>query len=394
MLFQTLDEKKKCVAVYRAGELLYNQIPDDLTTTWKYTSFLAERDIEYASLYCINKSIDEVCPDSIKDKWENINKKLKAFLISFNESGVSLHDNCFFDLVPERFLLEYCDLKNKITENVINTHDKPQNYEFLLGLTRVLESIKYQKLNLNFRKMDKHLGSLANRNQFKKLTSCSPYISYDISGTKTGRLTTTKSAFPILTLNKNYRGVIEPTNDWFIELDFNAAELRTLLALSGKQQPEEDIHEWNVKNVYGGSTTREEAKKRIFAWLYNPNSKDSLSASAYDRAGVVNKFWQGTIVKTIFDRNIPSDKHHALNYIIQSTTSDLFLRRMIEVHKLLENKKSFISFSVHDSLVIDLAEEERDILTGIVDVFSETDLGKFKVNVSAGKDYSNMRKLI
>ena len=174
MLFQTLDEKKKCVAVYRAGELIYNQIPDDLTTTWKYTSFLYDRDIEYASLYCVGKTIDEVCPDNIKDKWEDINKKLKAFLISFSEAGVSLHDNCFFDLVPERFLLEYCDLKNKITENVIDTYDKPQNYQFLLELTRVLESIKYQKLNLNFRKMDKHLGSLANRNQFKKPLKIKP----------------------------------------------------------------------------------------------------------------------------------------------------------------------------------------------------------------------------
>lgn len=394
MLFQTLDEKKKCVAVYLNGELLYNQMPSDLTTTWKYASFLGARDIEYASLYCVGKTIDEVCPDNIKNKWEDVNKKLKAFLISFNEAGVSLHDNCFFDLVPERFLLEYCDLKNKITEDVINTHERPQNYEFLLDLTRVLESIKYQKLNLNFRNMDKHLGSLANRSQFKKLTNCSPYISYDISGTKTGRLTTTKNAFPILTLNKNYRGIIEPVNDWLIELDFNAAELRTLLALSGVPQPEEDIHEWNAKNVYGGSMSREEAKKRIFAWLYNPNSKDTLSASAYDRQGVVGKFWQGASVKTIFNRDIPSDKHHALNYIIQSTTSDLFLRRMIEIYKSLENKKSFVSFSVHDSLVIDLAEEERGILTDIVNTFSQTDLGKFKVNVSAGKDYSSMRKLI
>ena len=64
------------------------------------------------------------------------------------------------------------------------------------------------------------------------------------------------------------------------------------------------------------------------------------------------------------------------------------------MHKLLADKKSFISFSVHDSLVIDLAEEERDILTEIVDTFSDTDLGKFKVYVSAGRDYSNMRKLI
>ena len=64
-----------------------------------------------------------------------------------------------------------------------------------------------------------------------------------------------------LTMDRKYRRVIEPTNDFFVELDFNAAELRTLIALQGKNQPAEDIHEWNVKNVYRGLVTREEAKK-------------------------------------------------------------------------------------------------------------------------------------
>ena len=49
---------------------------------------------------------------------------------------------------------------------------------------------------------------------------------------------------------------------------------------------------------------------------------------------------------------------------------------------------------VKGNVGVEAEEEEKDILTRIVDVFSETDLGKFKVNLSAGKDYSNMRKLI
>ena len=394
MLFQTLDEKKECIAVFYDGELVYDQIPEDLTATWKYTCHLEDMEIEYASLYCVGKTLEDVCPEEFKDKWQNINEKLRAFYISFHEAKVSLQENCFFDLVPDRFLLEYCDLKNKITEHVLETYERPTNYDFLLELTKVLEHISLQKLNLNFRKLDKYLGSQTKRSQFKKLMNSRPYIVYDIAGTKTGRLTTVKSAFPILTLNREHRGVLEPSNDWFVELDFNAAELRTLLALSGKEQPEEDIHNWNIKNVYGQAMTRDEAKKRIFAWLYNPNSSDSLSSSAYDRDTVLNKFWNKSSVKTIFNREIPSDQHNAFNYIIQSTTSDLFLRRMVAIFNFLKDKKSFISFSVHDSLVIDLAEEEKEILSSIVDIFSKTDLGKFKVNVSAGKDYSNMRKLV
>ena len=96
---------------------------------------------------------------------------------------------------------------------------------------------------------------------------------------------------------------------------------------------------------------------------------------------------------TFFDRTIPSDKHHALNYIIQSTTSDLFLHKMIDLWKFLKHKKSFVAFSVHDSLVIDMASDERDLINQIVKIFSRTKFGDFKVNVSVGKDFGNMRKI-
>ena len=81
-------------------------------------------------------------------------------------------------------------------------------------------------------------------------------------GTKTGRLTTKKSSFPILTLDSTFRSVIKPQNDWLVELDFNAAELRTLLSLAGKEQPKEDIHDWNMKTVLKRAKSREDAKKK------------------------------------------------------------------------------------------------------------------------------------
>jgi DNA polymerase I-like protein with 3'-5' exonuclease and polymerase domains len=226
-----------------------------------------------------------------------------------------------------------------------------------------------------------------------KILGVEPYIKYDIFGTKTGRLTTKKNSFPILTLAKEYRSVMKPKNDRFVEFDFNAAELRTLLALSGKKQPKEDIHEWNVKNVYRGLVSRKEAKQKIFAWLYNPESKDYLSDRIYDRGLVIKKYFDGAQVSTFFNRTIPADEHHALNYIIQSTTSDLFLRRMIEVHNFLRDKKSFISFCLHDSLVIDFAEEEKHLISEIKQIFSETDLGRFVVNISVGKNFGEMKRI-
>ena len=218
-------------------------------------------------------------------------------------------------------------------------------------------------------------------------------VNYDAHKTKTGRLTTKKDSFPILTLNKTFRQAIMPNNDYFVELDFNAAELRTLLSLLGKEQPTGDIHEWNIKNVYLDLVTREEAKKRIFAWLYNPESKDRLSGRAYGRGRVKQKYWDGKVVNTMYGRQIESDNHHALNYIIQSTFADLFLRQTLKVHDLLKNKKSFISFLIHDSLVIDLAEEDKKILPKLKKALMSTDLGKFKISLNAGKNFGDMRLL-
>ena len=131
----------------------------------------------------------------------------------------------------------------------------------------------------------------------------------------------------------------------------------------------------------------------MFSWLYNPNSKDFLSSRAYRREEIVEKYWDGQSVNTPFDRQIKSDRYHALNYIIQSSTNDLFLRKMIELDKFLEDKKSYIAFSIHDSLVIDFAKEERNLIFDIAKIFSGTNFGDFKVNVSVGKNFGEMRKV-
>ena len=71
----------------------------------------------------------------------------------------------------------------------------------------------------------------------------------------------------------------------------------------------------------------------------------------------------------------------------------MFLRRVIEIDKLLEGRKSKVAFMIHDSLVIDLAKEDRDLLEQIQNTFSNTELGTSKTNVSIGKNFGDMRKI-
>tara|TARA_Y100001963_G_C6728850_1_gene422821 strand:- start:15 stop:1196 length:1182 start_codon:yes stop_codon:yes gene_type:complete len=391
LLFQTLDDKKECVGIYYDGLLLTGQLPNDLTHTWAFSLFLEDREIEYAKLYCGGKSLDEVCPEHLIERWERVRNKLKAFIKSFATARVSLDENCFFDLVPQKFLFEFCQVKNQICEHVFAGYSRPENYDYLVQLTKIIEDIKYKKLNINTKNLS--LFKSDHRKFAQNLNKIDHSCKFNIFGTKTGRLTTEPRSFPILTMRKDLRCVIEPHNDYFVELDFNAAELRTLLALKGRTQPEGDIHQWNIENVFNQKLTRDEAKKRIFAWLYNPDNEDAYCEHAYGRESVVKKYFTQGQVTTFFDKVIPSTERTALNYIIQSTCAENVLRQMIKVSNYLKGCKSYVAFPIHDSIVLDLAQEEKEKLPEIIDIFSNTALGKFKVNISAGTNFGQLKKI-
>jgi len=392
LIFQTLDDKKECVGIYLDGELCFNQaLPSGLSKTWSYSAFLENLDIQYASIYCEGKSLREACPEALKDRLEAAEKKYMSFIKSFTTSRVSLNENCFYDLVPKKFLLEWCYIQDMICEHVFETYERPKNYDYTLELIKVIEEIKHNKLNID--KKELKLYKVKHMKFLKSLKSMDPYCRFNVWGTKTGRLTTIKNSFPILTLDKEFRSIVKPKNDFFVELDFNAAELRTLLSLLGKKQPQEDMHAWNVENIFKGNISRDDAKKRIFAWLYNPESKDRLCEKFYDRETIINKYYDGTKVTTPFGKEIESQERTALNYIIQSTCAENVLKQMIKVSNYLKGTKSHVAFPIHDSIVLDLSVEDKERLPELLEIFSQTDLGKFKVNVSVGTNFGNLKKL-
>ena len=399
MLFQIIDNKQECSSIYCNNSIISSPDYNSLSMTWDYNTVLKEYNIEYASLYAQGKNIDEICPDHLRDEWETVKKKHFSFIKSFDTAKVKSKDYCFYDLVPESFVVDFFNVKSKITEWVLNNYNKPSNYDHLVELSNLLSQIKNNKLNVDLKSMDSFLHNFKARNIRKKLSRIHPYINYNIFGTITGRLTTKKDSFPILTLNKDYRSILKPKNDWFIELDFNAAELRCVLALNKEKQPSIDIHEWNgkiINNLSDHKMDRDSVKQKIFSWMYGQENV-SLGIPQiekyYDKKKIVKNYWNGKYIQNPFGRKIECDKFHALNFIIQSTTSDTFLRRAVAVNKLLEKRKSFTTALIHDSMLIDFSRDDKDLLKELITEFGNTDLGIFKVNCSVGSNFGNMRKL-
>jgi len=392
-LFQILDHKKDCVG-YFTNNLLKPGAPPPLEgATWEYSSHLPGSNYDLGRIYAEGKKLTDVCPPELKEEWGTIKSTLRACLKSFQTARLSLEDNCFYDTVPEYFLYQYLNTKNKITEHVLRSFPRPANYDHLYNLIEVLEDIRSRPLNLDVAPIGHLLASVRGQNFHRTIQSVKPVCDYNPWGTITGRLATNPNSFPILTMNKEFRACIKPKNDWLVELDFNAAELRTLLALAGVEQPKNDIHNWNVKNIFDGKLTRDEAKVKTFAWLYS-NKENKQLERLYNKDLVRNKYWDGLKITTDYGRIIENvDEHHALNYIIQSTTIDMVHEQAYKVYELLRGRKSHISFLIHDAVYIDLADEDRPELLNLLDTFQKTRYDVFKVNVSAGKNLGEMKEL-
>ena len=336
--------------------------------------------------------MEEVCPSSLLPEWQRVTNKMKAYIRSFQEAKINLNEVCFYDLVPHQFLLEFFDAKCKIIDHVFETCERPADYEFQKKLNKLLNRISKRRLDIDKTALNNRLAEVRVRDFLNKLKKIKPYVSYNQFGSKTGRLTTEPHTFPILTMDKTFRSVIKPKNGWFVEFDYNAAELRTLIALSGKKQPDTDIHEWNREQV--GGESRDKVKQDFFAWLYGSTHVDgSVFEKTYQIDDVKSKYWNGYRVVNHFGREIEADEHHALNYIVQSTTSDLVLRQVLTVSDFLDTMKSEIAMIIHDSMIIDLDYSERHKIIEIAKIFSDTELGKFKTSVRVGKDLVNMKEI-
>jgi len=403
MIFQTLDDKSECVGIYANGQLHFDpaSFPTDISITWKYAPYLEEKNIEFVSLYLEGRRLTDHVPEFLKEDWDDVSRQLQAFQRSLETAQVNTSENCFFDLVPERFLVEYCEVQNKITQHLLTTIPRPKRYNFYKHVSVLLSQISQRPVCIDKKKVSSYLADIKLKNQAQSLLRFDPHVKYKQFGTKTGRLTTSPQTFPILTLNKSFRSAILPTNDYFVELDFNGAEVRTLLGLLGKEQPSEDVHDFHLRNIFTSLSSREDSKVAFFAWLYG-SKKTTNAATAeilekfYEKDKLLEKHWVDNKITTPYGKEIENvSRHHALNYLVQSTAAELTLKQALKINYVLrQHSQSHVAFLVHDAIVLDMKKDDGHLLTVLEELMASTNFGTFGINVKKGTSLGSLRKII
>lgn len=238
--------------------------------------------------------------------------------------------------------------------------------------------------------------------------------------TATGRLSSTDpnlQNIPIrIELGKLIRKVFHPLpGDLFVDSDYSQIELRLLAAMSGDEQlieafrENQDIHRSTASKVFHvpfeevTDLQRRNAKAVNFGIVYgisayglsqdlNIGTKEAQGYidSYFETYPKIKKFLDETVAKakekgytrTLFGRIRPIPElssgnfmqrqfgeRVAMNAPIQGTAADIIKIAMIRVHDRLirEHFRSRLILQVHDELLIETAEEEKDAVIALLE---------------------------
>jgi hypothetical protein len=357
-LFQTIKSRGKLHFFYDGG---FHDVPPKGGATYDFHPSL---DTTFAELLC------EGSPDRFINvsHFEDTKNTLKLHLTVLKKAKVNLVLNDWYNLVPRAVLTNYLETKNEMTSRLVQLIPETESYRILKGLGSLLHEIGQRK---------------AYEEQAVK---------YSMLKSKTGRLTTAKGSFPILTMKKEERSILKPKAGIFLSLDFNAFDVRVLMALCGHAQPLGDPHQWHCDEVFK-IDDRAEAKRRYFAWLFNPQASDPILEEIYDRHRLLDRYYKDGVVTTPYGKKIEADDFHALSYLVQSSAASLFFEQVLKVRETLKGHPSAIVFLLHDEVIIDLSGLDKDWVSTLGTIYSDTRFGVFPVRTKVGRNLGEMKKV-
>ena len=256
--------------------------------------------------------------------------------------------------------------------------------------------------------------------------------------TRTGRLSSIEPNLQNIPARdeegRKIRKAFYPENDLILSVDYSQIELRLLAHISGSEdlieafKNGEDIHTKVAADINGVSkeevtkSMRSAAKAVIFGIVYGISGfglGENLEISAKDAKKFIDKYYElypgvkkymddivkfaydNGYVRTLFNRKRiidelsnsnymvrQSGERIALNTPIQGTSADIIKKAMVEVYKKFkeENIKTKMIIQVHDELIFDVVESEKEKIESIVKDTMENII-KLDVPLKVSADY-------
>lgn len=310
-------------------------------------------------------------------------KRIERYFKIFEGIGLQ---TIIYNTPAQKEILKYYKLFDEVLTKIFQRSQKP-NYKFMRDSRFLVEKIAQNRLNID-------------KKQLKHGTSYPDRVLYNIYKSSTGRYITKNKSFPIHNLAKEKRDILRPNNKIFVQMDQVAADFRCFLYVFSGDRTLPSMVSDLYTEVEGD--TREEKKKNVYKMIY---SRD-VSSEIIGDLNVVQKVYKMITKETadnlvlqspVFKRELLIPKssenidHLMISHVMQSITSDITVDACLKIFDILKNTKSFIAFTIHDAIVLDMTiEDYHDYMKKIKSVIEDTPLGRYFWKVTVGNSFGSM----
>lgn len=229
------------------------------------------------------------------------------------------------------------------------------------------------------------------------------YTSYNLYNT-TSRPTNAFNGINFLAFNKdnNSRAAFIPSNDVFIEFDFDGYHPRLIANMLNLNIPtDESVHTVLGRQYFGKDELNEEeyqeSKKITFRQLYNGVESEYSRIEFFSRVNLLvesicEEYKRLGFLRLPNGRKISiqsATPQKLLNYYVQCLETVNNINKLLQLKELLKNKKSKVVLVVYDSILVDFNKlDGRETLENIKNILEE---GGYKVKVQLGPNYKFFR---
>lgn len=325
-------------------------------------------DVAYASCYF---NFEKYIPSDVYAEYMFWKDKISACLKANKTAKISLVAKEF---IPQHIYQNYLSSKNEIIQFVRENKLVLKNIltKFYLKAIYLEKYFDQVKINISDPSYEKNV------------------VHYKFLAGSTFRTNLGNNSFPILNLSKEKRDIILPNNDYLFEMDYNSADVRSIFACLGLEQPNTDIYEF-LKQKYDLQLERKELKIKTLAWLHSGEYFEGLE-NCFDRKYLIEKYYNNGTMTNPFGFEIACPKDRVVGYLAQSTTSIIFLESLYNLVKYIQrlNLKTQVYFGIHDAVVLDFSKEDEVYKQKFIDIYSQTKFGNFLVKTKTGINYKEM----
>lgn len=274
-------------------------------------------------------------------------------------------------LIPLSKLYESCEKAYEKVQDIIK-YEIPSGFDFYnKTATNVFFLLEQSGLGIyydEFNKLFKPRNPLYNTIDNKVLTS---YNLYNATSRPTNAFNSVN--FAAIPKTEQHRKCFHPTNDYFVEFDFDGYHLRLLSEQIGYELTDESAHKQLAKQYFNKEEITDEeynqAKQINFHAIYGKIPEKYAFLDVFTKIdGFIKGLWteyetNGRVLAPISNKPFTKalknmNPQKLMNYIMQSLETSRNILILKEVLRYLQDKKTKVVLYTYDALLFDYNKED------------------------------------